>query len=65
MGVAYRARHLLLNRPCVLKMILGGEYADARAVARFRVEAEAVARLQHPNIVQIYHIGEAAGLPFG
>jgi serine/threonine protein kinase len=45
-------------------MILAGDYADARAVARFRAEAEAVARLQHPNIVQIHHIVEATGLPF-
>jgi WD40 repeat protein len=64
MGVVYRARHVLLNRPCVLKMILAGDYADARAVARFRAEAEAVARLQHPSIVQIHHTGVAAGLPF-
>jgi WD40 repeat protein len=64
MGVVYQARHILLNRPCVLKMILAGNYADARAIARFRAEAEAVARLQHPNVVQIHHVGEAAGLPF-
>jgi eukaryotic-like serine/threonine-protein kinase len=64
MGVVYRARHVLLNRPCVLKMILAGDFADALAVARFRVEAEAEARLHHPNIVQIYHIGEVAGRPF-
>jgi WD40 repeat protein len=64
MGVVYRARHVLLNRPCVLKMILAGDFADARAVARFRVEAEAEARLHHPNIVQIYHVGEVAGRPF-
>jgi eukaryotic-like serine/threonine-protein kinase len=64
MGVVYRARHVLLNRPCVLKMILAGGYADASAVARFRAEAEAVARLQHPNIVQIHHTGVVAGLPF-
>jgi WD40 repeat protein len=64
MGVVYRARNVLLNRQCVLKMILAGDHADARAIARFRGEAEAVARLQHPNVVQIHHIGEAAGLPF-
>jgi WD40 repeat protein len=64
MGVVYRARHVLLNRPCALKMILAGDYADAHTLARFRAEAEAVARLQHPNVVQIHHIGEAAGLPF-
>jgi len=64
MGVVYRARQVRLNRSCVLKMILGGAHAGAEAVARFLAEAEAVARLQHPNIVQIHHIGEADGLPF-
>jgi hypothetical protein len=64
MGVVYRARQVLLNRPCVLKMILGGGHAGAEAVARFLAEAEAVACLQHPSIVQIHHIGEAGGLPF-
>ena len=64
MGVVYRARHIRLNRPCVLKMILAGVHADADSVARFLAEAEAVARLQHPHIVQIHHVGEADGLPF-
>ena len=47
-----------------LKMILAGPHAGSAAAARFRTEAEAVARLRHPNIVQIYHVGEADGLPF-
>jgi eukaryotic-like serine/threonine-protein kinase len=64
MGVVYRARQVRLNRACVLKMILGGGHAGVEATARFLAEAEAVARLQHPNIVQIHHIGEADGLPF-
>ena len=64
MGVVYRAREVLLNRPCALKMILAGAHADGEATVRFLAEAEAVARLQHPNIVQIHHIGEADGLPF-
>jgi tetratricopeptide (TPR) repeat protein len=64
MGVVYRARQVLLNRPCVLKMILAGVHAEAEAVVRFLAEAEAVARLQHPNIVQIHNIGEADGLPY-
>jgi WD40 repeat protein len=64
MGVVYRARQVRLNRPCALKMILAGAHADTAAAVRFLAEAEAVAKLQHPNIVQIHHIGEADGLPF-
>ena len=64
MGVVYRARQVRLNRPCALKMILGGAHASPEAATRFLAEAEAVARLQHPNIVQIHHIGEADGLPY-
>ncbi len=64
MGVVYRARNIRLNRSCALKMILAGNYADAHAIARFRAEAEAVARLQHSNIVQIHYTGVAGGLPF-
>ena len=45
-------------------MILAGPHAGSGAAARFRTEAEAIARLQHPGIVQIYHVGEAGGLPF-
>ncbi len=64
MGVVYRARQVRLNRPCVLKMILGGAHASPEATARFLAEAQAIARLQHPHIVQIHHIGETDGLPF-
>jgi len=64
MGVVYRARQVRLNRPCALKMILSGAHANDEATVRFLAEAEAVARLQHPNVVQIHHIGEADGLPF-
>jgi WD40 repeat protein len=64
MGVVYHARQTRLNRPCALKMILAGAHAVAEEASRFLREAEAIARLQHPNIVQIHHIGEADGLPF-
>ena len=64
MGVVYHARQLLLNRPCALKMILAGARADAVAALRFLGEAEAVARLRHPNVVQIHHIGQVDGLPY-
>jgi serine/threonine protein kinase/Tfp pilus assembly protein PilF len=64
MGVVYKARQRGLNRLVALKMIRGGEQAHPERFARFRIEAEAVARLKHPNIVQIYEIGEVGGLPF-
>ncbi len=64
MGVVYEARHRKLNRLVALKMILAGGHAGPDAVARFRTEAEAIARLQHPNIVQIHEVGEQDGLPY-
>jgi serine/threonine-protein kinase len=63
MGVVYKARHLALKRTVALKMLAAGRPHPAER-ARFRAEAEAVARLQHPNIVQIHEVGEAAGRPF-
>ncbi len=64
MGVVYEARQVGLNRTVALKMILSGAHAGADTIRRFRAEAEVVARLRHPNIVQIYEIDEADGLPY-
>src|SRR5437764_307293 len=64
MGIVFRARHLRLNRPVALKMMLAGGYTGRREQDRFQREAEAVARLRHANVVQIHDIGDAAGRPY-
>ena len=64
MGVVYKAFDTRLKRVVALKMVRSGQHADPAAYARFRSEAEAIARLQHPNIVQIYQVGEHDGLPY-
>jgi tetratricopeptide (TPR) repeat protein len=64
MGVVYRARQVRLNRLVALKMVRAGEHAGPEELARFQAEAEAVAALQHPHVVQIFEVGRHAGLPF-
>jgi WD40 repeat protein len=63
-GVVYRARQQSLKRIVALKMIANGVHAGSKELARFRAEAEAVARLQHPNIVQVFEVGECDGRAF-
>src|SRR5262249_30431112 len=58
------ARHLQLDRLVALKMILTGTHAGLKQVERFLAEARAVARMQHPNIVQLHEVGEHEGKPF-
>jgi serine/threonine-protein kinase len=64
MGVVYDARQIALRRRVALKMVTGGVHSDPLQHTRFQIEAQAVAALQHPHIVQIYEVGEHNGIPF-
>jgi tetratricopeptide (TPR) repeat protein len=64
MGVVFKAKHLKLDRTVALKMLLGGDYAGPLELARFRREATAVAGLRHPQIVQVYDVGDLTGRPY-
>ncbi len=61
MGVIYRARHRQLKREVALKMIRDGRLTSAEMIQRFRLEAETVARLDHPNIVPVHDSGDVGG----
>jgi len=63
MGIVYEARQKALGRRVALKMI-SGPMLSARQLGRFRTEVESAAHLQHPNIVQIFEVGQASGRPF-
>jgi serine/threonine protein kinase/tetratricopeptide (TPR) repeat protein len=64
MGVVFRARHLKLNRVVAIKLAIAGAYAAPRERERFQREAEAVAALHHPQVVQIYDVGDSEGRPY-
>jgi serine/threonine protein kinase len=64
MGVVYKARHVELDRVVALKTLVRGRHTERNQVARFQKEARAAARLQHPNIVQIYDIIEHEGFTY-
>ncbi|MFT3883062.1 MAG: protein kinase [Gemmatales bacterium] len=64
MGIVYLARQLKLNRLVALKMILNADHSDSATKQRFLAEAEAIAKLQHPGIVQVYEFGTHEGNPY-
>src|ERR1700676_1514672 len=64
MGQVYLAEQVSLKRKVALKVLKGDLAANATALARFKAEAEAVARATHANIVQVYAINEINGLHF-
>ena len=63
-GVVFKARQLTLSRIVALKMLRAGPHAEPQELARFRREADAIAALRHPNIVQVYDFGDVGGSPF-
>lgn len=63
-GLVFKARHISLNRLVAVKILASGSEATSFQEARFRSEAQVIASLQHPHIVQIFEIGEQDGRPF-
>jgi eukaryotic-like serine/threonine-protein kinase len=64
MGIVFKAEHRRLNRVVALKVMRSGELSNEEELARFRVEAESSAAIEHPNIVSIYEVGETRGLTY-
>lgn len=64
MGIVYRAKDPSMNRLVAIKLIISGPFAGQRELKRFQAEAEAAARLDHPNIVPVYEFGEMEGRRF-
>lgn len=67
MGIVYRAKHLGLERTCALKLIRFKKETNSQLLARFRLEAKALGRLKHPNIVEVTDFGvdpREGGVPY-
>ena len=64
MGIVYEAKQQNLNRDVAIKMISAGFMAGPEKIARFYREAESVARIDHPNVIKIFDVGEAEGCPY-
>ena len=64
MGTVYEAEQLQLKRTVALKLVRSSAFARTEELQRFRAEAETVARLDHPNIVPVYEVGESGGQPY-
>jgi WD40 repeat protein len=64
MGIVFKAVQTQLQRPVALKMILDGRFADAAAKSRFLAEAESLAKVRHPFVVQIHELGQYQGHPY-
>ncbi len=61
MGVVYEARQIRLNRLVAVKVLLGGSYATVTSQERFKAEVDAIGRMQHPNLIQVFDVGEYDG----